>query len=160
MTITFTLNGKGVTIETPPVKRLVDILREDFSLTATRAGCYAGACGTCAVFFNGELAYSCMVPAFAVQDADVLTVEGLEGTEEYEDIVAGFESAGYHPCANCRQSRLLTAYALLTSVPVPQREEIDEWFCNHRCGCTSLGDVHRAIEHIVIYRRSRGSGHR
>lgn len=160
MTITFTLNNKSVTVETPPVKRVVDILREDFSLAGIRAGCYAGVCGTCAIFVNGEIVHGCMVPAFAIQDADVLTVEGLEGSPEYEDIVEGFESAGCRPCANCRQSRLLTTYALLNSIPVPQRKEIDEWFDNHRCSCTSLSDVHRAIEHIVIYRRSRGRGHR
>ena len=67
MTVTFLLNGKQVSLEIPPGKRLVDVLREDFDLKGNRPGCYAGVCGTCAVLLNGELAYSCMVPAFAVQ---------------------------------------------------------------------------------------------
>ncbi len=158
MTVTFLLNGRQVSLEVPPSKRLVDVLREDFHLKWNRPGCYAGVCGTCAVLLNGELAYSCMVPAFAVQDMDVITYEGLEGTQELQDIQSGFEAAGYRPCANCRQRQLLTAYALLVSYTVPEREEIDMFFSNRQCGCTSMSELYKAIEYAINIRRSARHG--
>jgi len=158
MTVTFTLNGKQVTIDTIPGKRLADVLKEDFALPATRPGCYAGVCGTCAVIVNGELAHSCLIPAFAIQDAEVLTGEGLEGTREFDEILSGFEHAGYRPCANCRQSKLLTAYVLLTLNPNPERANIDEWFADQKCSCSSLTDIYKAIDYIVLHRRSASRG--
>ena len=153
MTISFTLNRKPVSLDAPAEKRLVDILREDFSLKANRPGCYAGVCGTCAVFVDGELAYACMIPVFAVQDREVLTYEGLKGTADFDDIVEGFEAAGSSPCANCRQSRFLSAYALLASNPVPGRDEINDFFGGNHCRCTSMHQIYNAIDHIITYRR-------
>ncbi len=155
MTISFLLNGKAVSLEVPPNKRLIDVLREDFGLKANRAACYSGICGTCAVLFNGELSYSCLIPAFAAQDADVVTYEGLVGTHDFEDIIAGFEAAEYQPCANCGQSRVLSVYALLSSHPVPKREEIIELLGNYRCGCSSMTALYDAIDNTIFFRRSR-----
>jgi carbon-monoxide dehydrogenase small subunit len=155
MTISFRLNGAAVSLEVIPSKRLIDVLREDFNLQGNRAGCYSGTCGTCAVLIHNELSYSCLVPVFAIQDTDVLTYEGLEGTPEFKDIIDGFEAAEYQPCANCRQSRLLSAYALLSSHPNPERKIINEFLGNHQCGCSSTVGLYDAIEKSVFFRRSR-----
>ncbi|MBN1686261.1 MAG: 2Fe-2S iron-sulfur cluster binding domain-containing protein [Spirochaetales bacterium] len=156
MTVSFLLNGKSVSLDVPPNKRLVDVLREDFHLEGARPGCYAGECGACTVFVNGELTHSCLVPVFAAQDTDIITYEGLADTQEMKYILAGFDAVHYHPCANCRQSRLLTAYALLTTHPVPERREIDAFFSGHRCGCSSMGELYTAIEQAVDMRRRSG----
>ena len=153
MTVSFLLNGESVNLDVIPNKRLVDILRENFHLKASRPGCYAGVCGACAVFLNGELTYSCLVPIFAVQDSEVVTYEGFEGTEELEEILAGFEAAGYHPCANCRESRALITLALLASTSLPQREDIDAFFGGVQCRCTSMSELYRVIENLVRLRR-------
>ena len=42
MNITFKLNGKEVTIETRPDKRLSTILRDDLNLKGVRKGCGNG----------------------------------------------------------------------------------------------------------------------
>ena len=158
MTVSFLLNGKTVSVNAVPNKRLIDLLREDFGLVKNRASCYSGVCGTCAVFVNGELSYSCLVPAFAIQDADVITFEALAETPDVEDIVEGFEAAEYRPCANCRQSRILSVYALLISHPAPGREHIIEYLGNHQCGCSSTEGLYDAIEKTVFLRRSRRHG--
>ena len=99
MNIAFTLNGKSVVVNVEPEKRLVDILRENFSITSAKAGCYSGECGACSVLFDGALACSCMVPAFAVRGGEVLTIEGFEGSEEHAEIIKAFGDAGYRPCS-------------------------------------------------------------
>ena len=45
MKFEFTVNGKNVSLEVPPDRRLLDILREDLGLTGTKEGCGEGECG-------------------------------------------------------------------------------------------------------------------
>src|SRR6201992_3884893 len=61
--LSFNVNGISCEVEAPPMKRLLDVLREDLHLTGTKEGCGEGECGACAVLLNGELVNSCLVPA-------------------------------------------------------------------------------------------------
>lgn len=76
-TVTVTINGQQHTVETPPMKRLLDLLREDLRLTGTKEGCGEGECGACAILLNGELANSCLIPALHADRAHITTIEGL-----------------------------------------------------------------------------------
>ncbi len=62
--------------QAPPMKRLLDVLREDLHLTGTKEGCGEGECGSCSVRMNGELVNSCLVPVLQAEGADIQTVEG------------------------------------------------------------------------------------
>src|SRR5947199_10313090 len=70
------VNGVRREIEAPPLKRLLDVLREDLRLTGTKEGCGEGECGACSVEIDGELVNSCLVPVCQVEGASVTTVEG------------------------------------------------------------------------------------
>ena len=61
-TIRFRVNGESRAIDAAPMKRLLDVLREDLHLTGTKEGCGEGECGSCSVRMNGELVNSCLVP--------------------------------------------------------------------------------------------------
>ena len=63
MTLNFIVNGKPVTLETEPDRRLLDILREDLHLTGTKEGCAEGECGACTVLLDGEAVHSCLTAA-------------------------------------------------------------------------------------------------
>ena len=39
------INGESRTVEFPPARRLLDVLREDLQMTGTKEGCGAGECG-------------------------------------------------------------------------------------------------------------------
>jgi len=73
----FTLNGAPARVDAHPMKRLLDVLREDCGLTGTKEGCGEGECGACTVLVNGEPVVSCLVPVAQVEDHEVLTIEGL-----------------------------------------------------------------------------------
>ena len=75
--VTFIVNGVSHTIEAAPMKRLLDVLREDLHLTGTKEGCGEGECGSCSVRMNGELVNSCLVPMLQAVGATIETVEGL-----------------------------------------------------------------------------------
>ena len=61
--VRLTINGTAEQVDVPPMKRLLDVLREDLHLTGTKEGCGEGECGACAVLLDGELVNSCLVPA-------------------------------------------------------------------------------------------------
>ena len=62
LNIDLEVNGRKISKETDPHKRLLDFLRDDLNLTGTKEGCGAGECGTCSVFVDGKLVKSCLMP--------------------------------------------------------------------------------------------------
>ena len=76
MQIEMTVNGQAMSLQAPPERRLVDILREDLGLTATKIGCGEGECGACTVLLDGRTVDSCLVPACQLQGRSVVTIEG------------------------------------------------------------------------------------
>src|ERR1700746_4207672 len=77
LSLSFTVNGKPVTVVTSPGERLTRVLREDLGLTGTKVGCDAGACGACPVLLDGEPVCSCLAPAAQADGHQITTVEGL-----------------------------------------------------------------------------------
>ena len=163
MNVTFTLNGKSVTVNTEPDQRLVQILREELQLTGTKSGCYRGECGSCSVLLAGEMVPSCLVPAFAVRGAEVVTIEGFTRTREYGEIVHAFEEAEHTPCGHCFAGRVLAIHALLVRLPSPSEREILAGLSGIRCQCADVSSLLRAVN-LVAYSRTRkphvrGGGH-
>ena len=62
MAISFTVNNKKITTELNPLTRLIDFIRDELKLTGTKEGCGEGECGACAVFLDGKVVNSCLVP--------------------------------------------------------------------------------------------------
>src|ERR1044072_1109317 len=88
------VNGAEVTLQAYPFARLLDVLREELSLTGTKEGCGEGDCGACPVLIDGELVNSCLVPAAQVQGADIRTVEGIADGERLHAVQRAMVEGG------------------------------------------------------------------
>jgi carbon-monoxide dehydrogenase small subunit len=143
--IRLVVNGTLRTVEAPPMKRLLDVLREDIGLTGTKEGCGEGECGACAVLVDDELVNSCLVPVSQVEGATVCTVEELAKYGELHPLQRAFAEAGAAQCGICTPGMLTAAIHLLKKNAHPTRAEIREGLSGNLCRCTGYGKIVEAV---------------
>jgi carbon-monoxide dehydrogenase small subunit len=158
MTIAFILNGEDVAARVEPNRRLIDILRRDFRLNGGKAGCFGGRCGACAVIFNGAVSSACLIPAFRVHGSEVVTIEGFSLTEEYNDIMHGFNLHDVENCGYCGASKILLTETLLAEKELPPHDEILAAFDGIRCRCTLGENLADAVVAAALVRQRRRLG--
>ena len=134
--ICFRLNGKDVKITTDPLRRLIDVLREDFDLKGVKEGCSEGECGACSVLFNGRMVTSCIIPIGAADGQEIMTIEGVSATEKGKIIVDAFADGGAVQCGYCIPGMVIAAYYLLSNNPDPTDDEIRLGISGNICRCT------------------------
>lgn len=152
--ISFVLNGAAVRVQGEPLRRLLDVLRDDFGLTGAKEGCGEGECGACAVLLDGRLVNSCLLPVIAAQDRQVLTIEGYRQSPRCQLLMACFERAGAVQCGFCTPGMLMAAEALLRRNPAPTVEEIRAALSGNLCRCTGYA----AIVSAILDAADRGAG--
>ncbi|MCI0525057.1 MAG: (2Fe-2S)-binding protein [Acidobacteria bacterium] len=150
MKITLKINGAEAGIDAPPMKRLLDVLREDLRLTGTKEGCGEGECGACSVIVDGDVINSCLVPICQTQGADILTVEGLANDGRLDPLQQAFLVCGAAQCGICTPGMLMSARALLATNPNPTRDEIKESIAGNLCRCTGYVKIIDAIERAAM----------
>jgi aerobic carbon-monoxide dehydrogenase small subunit len=155
MKIHATINGVARELDAPPMKRLLDALREEAGLTGTKEGCGEGECGACSVWIDGRIVNSCLVAVGQIEGAQVLTVEGLESPEGGLDgLQQSFLELGAAQCGICTPGMLLAAHDLLARTPRPTRLEIRTAIAGNLCRCTGYQKIVDAIA-LAAERRAR-----
>jgi aerobic-type carbon monoxide dehydrogenase small subunit (CoxS/CutS family) len=135
----FRLNGKTVDVAAHPMKRLLDVLREECGLTGAKEGCGEGECGACTILLDGEPVNSCLVPFAQVRGARVTSIEGLAGKHALQKT---FVSEGGAQCGICTPGMILAAVALGLS---PSLDEVRVGLAGNLCRCTGYEGIYRAI---------------
>ena len=144
-TIRFNLNGQDCSVQSPPMKRLLDVLREDLHLTGTKEGCGEGECGSCSVRMNGELVNSCLVPVLQADGASIQTVEGLANSGTLHPLQQAFLNCGGAQCGICTPGMLMAASQLLSINPHPTMAEIREGLAGNLCRCTGFMRIFESV---------------
>ena len=151
--IRFTVNGEDRVVLVPPMKRLLDVLRENLRLTGTKEGCGEGECGSCSVRLNGELVNSCLVPVLQADGADIVTVEGLAPGGELQALHHAFLDCGGAQCGICTPGMLVAAAHLLERNPHPSLAEIREGLAGNLCRCTGFMRIFESVLAAAVQAR-------
>lgn len=135
----FVLNGRAVDVDAHPMKRLLDVLRQECGLTGTKEGCGEGECGACTVLVDGEPVCSCLVPFAQASGAEVTTIEGLGGAHPLQ---RAFAALGGAQCGICTPGMIMTAVSL---GPNPSVDEVRVKLAGNLCRCTGYEAIYRAV---------------
>ena len=146
MTITLTINDRRHELDVPPIRRLLDVLREDLGLTGTKEGCGEGECGACSVILDGEVVNSCLIPVCQASGSSLTTVEGIALDGRLDPLQEAFLECGGAQCGICTPGMLIAARALLAKNAHPSRDEIREAIAGNLCRCTGYVKIIDAIE--------------
>ncbi|MGQ0643635.1 MAG: (2Fe-2S)-binding protein [Gemmatimonadaceae bacterium] len=133
------VNGVARELAVPPMKRLLDVLREECGLTGTKEGCGEGECGACTVLVDGDPVCACLIPVAQVSDCEVQTIEGLGVDHPLQR--AFLDEVGAQ-CGICTPGMIMAAVAL---GPKPSLARIKTGLAGNLCRCTGYEAIYRAV---------------
>lgn len=155
--VTLEINGSRHELAVEPHWTLLRVLRDELGMMGTREGCGEGACGTCTVLVDGELARACLALAVRLDGQAVLTVEGMSGPEGLHPIQQAFVERGGSQCGFCTPGMIMTAKALLEENRDPTDEDIKAFMSGNLCRCGSYSMIFDAIRAAAVRLREAGA---
>jgi aerobic-type carbon monoxide dehydrogenase small subunit (CoxS/CutS family) len=145
--ISFTLNGRPVTVDVQEDASLLSLLRDTLGLTGTKEGCGVGECGACSVLLDDRLVNSCLALALQAERRCVVTIEGIHNPDGGpNDLQQAFIDYGAVQCGYCIPGMVLAGEALLARTLEPTRAGIRAAIAGNLCRCTGYGQIVDAIE--------------
>ena len=141
----FKLNDRKVEINTSPVKRVLDLLREDFDLISLKEGCGEGECGACTVLMNGKPVTSCMLRAGQIENTEILTLEGIRETALGKMIIDAYHRNNAVQCGFCFPGFLMTTYSYILSGGDKNEDNIKRALAGNICRCTGYDKIIKSV---------------
>lgn len=149
MRISSRINGEPRTVDVPPERILIDLLREDLDLLGTRAACGVGVCGSCTVLLDGKAVSSCLILASNIEGRELVTIEGLGEDGDLDPVQEAFLEHHAFQCGFCTPGMVLAVKALLASEIDPTPDAIRDYLAGNICRCGTYAEVFRAVESLV-----------
>ena len=149
--ISFKVNNKQYVIETTPLRRLLDILREDLKLMGTKEGCGEGECGACSVLIDGELTFACITPATQLEGKEILTIEGVSDKNgEPSYIQKAFIDKGAVQCGFCTPGFVMATHKYIQDGGTTDENSIKEALSGNFCRCTGYAKIIDGVKEAVV----------
>jgi len=137
------VNGTSRRLNVHPMKRVLDVLREDLGLTGTKEGCGEGECGACTVRIDGVPVNSCLVPAAHLDGVNVETIEGLGANGRLHPLQDAFVVEGGAQCGICTPGMIMAALQLPRGASTV---DIQAALAGNLCRCTGYEAIYRSVK--------------
>jgi len=146
--ISFKLNGKKQKVDVEPDTPLLWVIRDTLGYTGAKYSCGVGLCGACTVLLDGKAVRSCITPLSAVENKEVITIEGLSKNGDHPLQKAWLEEQ-VSQCGYCQPGQIMSAAALLKKNAKPTDEEIKTAMAGNLCRCGTYQRITKAIRRVV-----------
>jgi isoquinoline 1-oxidoreductase subunit alpha len=146
------VNGQLKQVDVDGETPLLWALRDGLGYTGTKFGCGMAQCGACTVHLDGKAVRSCVLPVSATEGKKVTTIEGLGGTHPVQ---IAWAEADVVQCGYCQSGQIMSAAALLATIPDPTDEEIDLAMAGNICRCGTYQRVREAVRRAISMKRAQ-----
>ncbi len=144
--IVLRVNGEQRTVDVPADMPLLWVLRDVIGLTGTKFGCGIAQCGACTVHLDGQAVRSCVLPASAVGEKAITTIEAVGNTASGQKIQKAWLDVDVVQCGYCQSGQIMSAAALLARAPNPTDADIDAAMSGNICRCGTYVRIRAAIK--------------
>jgi len=148
-TVSLTLNGQEIRLDTRMDETLLDVLRDRCGLMACKPGCRVGRCGACMVFVDDDAVNACLVPGWRLDGRTIVTVEGLDAIPEARLLKKALADGNAFQCGYCAPGMIVAATALLRAPDPTAPGALRRALGGNLCRCTGYGSIERAVSEAV-----------
>lgn len=155
-TISFTLNGRAITLDVDVRLSLLELLRAEGQI-GVKEGCGVGECGACTVLVDDEPIDSCLYLAVWADGKTIRTAEGEMKDGELSRVQQAYVDAGAVQCGFCTPGLVMssTAFVEKNMGKIVTREEIRQGHAGNLCRCTGYDTIINAVEMVMNDKQSR-----
>jgi isoquinoline 1-oxidoreductase alpha subunit len=139
------INGETHSVDVPADMPVLWVLRDVLGLTGTKFGCGIAQCGACTVHMDGQPVRSCMLPAGAVGNAAITTIEAVGASPAGAKVQKAWLDKEVVQCGYCQSGQIMSAAALLQQTPKPTDADIDAAMAGNICRCGTYVRIRAAI---------------
>jgi isoquinoline 1-oxidoreductase alpha subunit len=143
--ITLKINGNSHQVDVPEDMPVLWVLRDVLGMTGTKFGCGIAQCGACTVHLDGQAVRSCVLPAGAVGDQAIVTIEAIGADPVGAKVQHAWLDREVVQCGYCQSGQIMSATALLQQTPKPTDADIDAAMSGNICRCGTYVRIRAAI---------------
>ena len=140
------VNGRHHELAARENALLLEVLREQLSLTGTKQGCDGGECGACTVLVDDQPRLACITLAASVEGRRIETIEGLVEDGRMSALQQAFHEKLGTQCGFCTPGMVMAAEALLRRESDPSEAQIREALAGNLCRCTGYVKIIESVQ--------------
>ena len=158
--INLRVDGNSHSVDVEDDMPLLWVLRDELGYLGPKYGCGIAVCGACTVHMNGQAVRSCSIQASEVQDAEILTIQGLGSPDAMHVVQQAWLEHQVAQCGYCTAGQIMSTVALLERLPQPTDDDIDTALGSNLCRCGTYerfrAAVHSAAAKLAAAKLAEG----
>lgn len=159
--LNFFVNGQSRTLSVDASATLLDVLREQLTLSGTKKGCDHGQCGACTVLVDGRRINACLTLAIMQEGRSITTIEGLADGDILHDLQKAFVEHDAFQCGYCTPGQICSAVGFVNEGHASAersrdaksdealRDVIREFMSGNLCRCGAYTNIVDAIMDVL-----------